>query len=229
MSPYSRYYMKFSWTLSLLFICLRLAGQSQSGTPAPAFENEIRAFEKMDSTSPPPQNPIVFTGSSSIRLWESLTQDFPDKPVLNRGFGGSQLSDVLRYADRVIIPYQPKQIVLYAGENDIATGKATGQQTYERFVALFQHVRQKLPDVAFAFISMKPSPSRRKFFSEIDIANQLISQFLAKQRKTSFVDIRPVMLGRNGQPVPELFKSDSLHMLPAGYQRWTKVVGPHLK
>ena len=193
------------------------------------FESEILAFEKTDKTKPPPRHPILFTGSSSIRYWDNLSDYFPGKPILQRGFGGSQISDVLRYADRIIIPYQPRQIVFYAGENDIATGGQTGQQTYERFITLFRHIRRKLPDVSFAFISIKPSPSRRKFFSENDIANRLIEQYLSKQRNTRFVDIRPVMLQRNGQPVPELFKSDSLHMLPEGYQRWARVLRPYLK
>lgn len=192
------------------------------------FENEIRAFEKADSVSPPPAHPIVFTGSSSIRMWNDLETYFPGKTMLNRGFGGSQLSDVIRYADRIIIPYQPRQIVLYAGENDVAAG-VSGRETYNRFVTLFEHVRQKLPDVPFTFIAIKPSPSRRKFFSENDVANQLIKAYLAKQSNTDFVDIRPVMLQPNGQPVPELFRQDSLHMLPAGYQRWAKVLGPYLK
>ncbi|GAB4012129.1 SGNH/GDSL hydrolase family protein [Spirosoma migulaei] len=193
------------------------------------FENEILAFEKADKTSPPPRNPIVFTGSSSIRLWDNLTDYFPKHTILQRGFGGSQLSDVVRYADRVIVPYHPKQIVLYAGENDIASGNQTGQQTFDRFVALFVHVRQKLPNVLFTFISIKPSPSRRKFFPENDIANDLIKQYLAKRKNTQFVDIRPVMLTKAGQPVPELFKPDSLHMLPEGYQRWATVLRPYLK
>ncbi len=220
--------MKFSAILWLVLISLRVFGQSQPGTAAP-FENEIQAFEKTDSTSLPPQHPIVFTGSSSIRMWENLAGTFPDKRVLNRGFGGSQLSDVIRYADRIIVAYQPRQVVLYAGENDIATGNVSGQQTYERFVTLFEHVRQKLPNALFSFISIKPSPSRRKFFAEVDVANRLIRQFLAKQKNTQFIDVRPIMLGTNGQPIPALFKPDSLHMLPAGYKRWTKVVGPYLK
>ncbi len=192
------------------------------------FENEIRAFEKADSATPTPRRPILFTGSSSIRFWSSLAADFPGKPVLNRGFGGSQLSDVMRYADRIIIPYHPKQIVLYAGDNDIAAGQ-TAQQTFDRFVTLFEYVRQKLPRVPFVFIAIKPSPSRRKYFAENDTANRLIKDYMAKQKKARFVDIRPVMLQANGQPVPELFRQDSLHMLPAGYERWTTVVKPYLK
>ncbi|GAB2576640.1 SGNH/GDSL hydrolase family protein [Spirosoma areae] len=183
----------------------------------------------MDSTTPPPKNPILFTGSSSIRLWENLPAYFPNKSILQRGFGGSQLNDVLRYADRIIIPYHPKQIVLYAGENDVATGKLSGQQTFGRFVALFRHVRRKLPGVPFAFIALKPSPSRRQYFTQIDIANRLIKRYLANKRNARFVDIRPVMLQKNGQPVPALFKPDSLHMREEGYQRWATVLRPFLK
>src|SRR5919199_621686 len=160
----------------------------------PKFESEIQAFEKADQATPPPQHPILFTASSSIRYWTSLPTDFPNKPVLNRGFGGSELSDVIRYADRVIVRYQPSQVVLYARENDIATGKQTGKQTYDRFVTLFKYVRKKLPNVPFTFISIKPSPSRRQYFAEVDDANRLIQRFLSRKRNTSFVDIRPVML-----------------------------------
>jgi lysophospholipase L1-like esterase len=212
--------------VTTVFLLISGTVMTQAQTP---FEAEIRAFEKADQESPPPQHPIVFTGSSSIRLWENLSTYFPNKNILQRGFGGSELSQVLLYADRIIIPYHPKQVVLYAGENDIATGKQTGKQTFERFVALFEHVRQKLPDVTFTFIAIKPSPSRRQYFPENDIANRLIKDYLAKQKNTQFVDIRPVMLGQNDQPVPALFKPDSLHMLPAGYQRWAKVLEPYLK
>jgi len=192
------------------------------------YEKEIAAFEAQDKQTPPPARPIVFTGSSSIRLWPDLQSYFPDKVVLNRGFGGSELSDVRHFADRIIIRYNPKQVVLYAGENDIAHGK-TAQQTFERFVDVFQYVRQKLPNVPFAFISIKLSPSRRKFWPAVNEANQLISQYLKKQKKTSFVDIRPSMLGPDHELVGSLFKSDSLHMLEGGYQRWAPVIKPYLK
>lgn len=215
--------MKHLPLFTLLLFSLTAYGQTSP------FENEIRAFERKDSISAPPAHPILFTGSSSIRLWNSLAQDFPGKPVLNRGFGGSELTDVLRYADRIIIPYQPRQIILYVGENDIASGHQTGQQTVERFVALFTYIRQKLPRVPIVFISIKPSPSRRKYFAENDVANQLIKKYISKQRKARFVDIRPVMLQPNGQPIPALFRQDSLHMLPAGYERWTDVLRRYLK
>lgn len=190
------------------------------------FDAEIRAFERQDSVSPPPANPILFVGSSSIRFWSSLAQDFPGKPVLNRGFGGSELSDVIRYSDQIITKYRPKQIVLYAGENDIVTGKKTGKQTYERFVTLYKYIRFKLPNTPFVFIAIKPSPSRRQYMSDMNEANRLIQEFLSKEANAEFVDIRPAMLGSNGQPIPALFRPDSLHMLPAGYERWTNALRP---
>lgn len=209
-----------------LFILFLLLPFSVAFAQPQPFENEIRAFARQDSVSPPPANPVVFVGSSSIRFWSSLAQDFPGKPVLNRGFGGSELSDVIRYSDHIIAKYKPRQIILYAGENDIATGKKTGKQTYERFVTLFKYVRFKLPDVSFVFIAIKPSPSRRQYTPEMNEANRLIEDFLKKEDNARFVDIRPAMLGPNGQPIPALFRSDSLHMLPAGYERWTELLRP---
>lgn len=208
----------------ILFILFPLATIAQDRP----FEVEIRAFEQFDKVSPPPKNGIVFTGSSSIRLWENLSGYFPNKPLIQRGFGGSELSDVRYFADRIILRYRPKQIVLYAGENDIATGKLTAKQTFDQFVNLFQYLRQKQPGVPLVYISIKLSPSRRQFWPIVEAANKLISNYLAKQPNTRFVDIRPVMRGSDGQPIGELFKSDSLHMTEAGYRRWAPVLRPYL-
>ncbi|OIN57127.1 GDSL-type esterase/lipase family protein [Arsenicibacter rosenii] len=192
------------------------------------FESDINAFEEKDKTTPPPVHPIVFTGSSSIRYWESLAADFPDKPVLNRGFGGSGLADARYFADRIIIRYQPKQVVLYSGENDVAAGKSA-QYVYDQFVDLFQYVRKALPKVSFVYIAMKPSPSRRKYWPVVQEANAMIKGYLKKQKRTKYVDTYTPMLYANGQPHGEYYKGDSLHMLPNGYALWTKLVKPALK
>lgn len=192
------------------------------------FEPEILAFEAKDKVSPPPARPIVFTGSSSIRLWSTLETDFPGKSVLNRGFGGSGIADARYFADRIIVKYQPKQIVLYTGENDVAGGKSA-QYVYDQFVDLFQYVRKQLPGVSFVFISMKPSPSRRKYWPVVQEANAMIRQFLKKQRRTHYVDVYTPMLYPNGQAHGEFYKADSLHMLPPGYQLWTQKVRPVLR
>lgn len=194
----------------------------------PRFEAEIQKFEETDRKTAPPARPVLFTGSSSIRLWDNLQSYFPDKTVLQRGFGGSDLTDVRHFADRIIVRYQPKQVVLYAGENDIAAG-ASADQTYARFVDLFRYVRKRVPGIRFTFISIKPSPSRRKFCPVVTETNQRIRRFLKYRRNTDFVDIVPAMLGPNGQPIPELFRADSLHMTPKGYEIWGEVVRPFVK
>lgn len=210
-----------SFFLSLIIGCTAFA-QTEN-----RFEKTIQGFEQNDQQKSPPANPILFTGSSSIVFWKDLDTYFPNRGVLNRGFGGSTLTDVRHFADRVIVRYKPRQIVLYVGENDIAGGK-TGQQTYEQFVDLFRYVRQKLGRVPIVYIAMKPSPSRRKFWPEIQKANQLIRSFLSKERKTDFVDVWPLMLTAGGQPIPELYRSDSLHMTDKGYQVWAPAVRPYL-
>ena len=139
------------------------------------------------------------------------------------------MSDVRYFVDRVIIRYQPKQVVLYAGENDIATGNQTARQTYDRFVDLFRYVRKKLPKVQITFISIKPSPSRRKFWPAVNETNRLIKRFLARRRNTDYVDIVPAMLQKNGEPRGELFKGDSLHMTTKGYVLWGEVLRPFVK
>lgn len=193
------------------------------------FESEIRAFEQQDRQSPPAAGGIVFTGSSSIRLWQGLQQAFSGKPVIPRGFGGSELTDVLHFADRIITPYRPRQVILYCGGNDIANGGQSAQQTYERFVRLFRHVRTKLPAAQFTYISIAPNPARRKFQPVVDETNRRIRRFLAHRRNTQYVDVGPAMLGTNGQPRGALFTADSLHMNAEGYRVWTAVLRPYLK
>ncbi|WP_460636906.1 SGNH/GDSL hydrolase family protein [Larkinella harenae] len=196
--------------------------------PVP-FEKEIVAFEQEDQTTPPPKNSILFTGSSSIKLWASLKSDFPNKVVLNRGFGGSKLPDVIHFADRAIIPYKPKQIIIYVGENDVASGNVTAQEVHDRFVTLFTKIRKSLPKTPIVFISLKPSPSRRKFLPITIEANRLIKEYLAKQSRAEYLDIYTPMLDANGQIKGELFRADSLHMNPKGYAIWTEKLKPLLK
>ena len=215
--------MKYIAYFILLTTGVRAIGQT---TP---FEKEIQTFETRDRQTPPPADAILFTGSSSIRFWTDLPAYFPGKVVLNRGFGGSQLSDVRHFADRVIVRYHPRQIVLYAGENDIATGRQTARQTCARFVDVFRHVRKKLPNTTFTYIAIKLSPSRRQFWPAMNDANRRISRFLATRPNAQFVDIRPVMLDPGGQPLGALFKPDSLHMNQKGYERWAPVLQPFLK
>jgi lysophospholipase L1-like esterase len=192
------------------------------------FEEEILAFERADKEKSPPRKAILFTGSSSIRLWKDLAESFPDKKVINRGFGGSGLGDLIYYADRIIYPYRPKQVVIYSGENDIAAGK-TPEQVFSDFKILFTAIRQKLPNTLIAYISMKPSPSRAAKLEQEKAANQLISDFLKTQKKARYINIFDKMLDASGQPRPELFVLDRLHMNKEGYKIWQQTIMPYLR
>ncbi|MDB5263615.1 MAG: hypothetical protein JWQ14_2898 [Adhaeribacter sp.] len=192
------------------------------------FEKEIIAFEQADKTNQPKKKPIVFTGSSSIRLWENLPEYFPGKRILNRGFGGSQTDEVVYFADRIITPYKPKQVVIYSGDNDIAAGK-TPEKVLADFKELFSKIRAASPKATITYISIKPSPSRKQHYASINRANSLVKEFLAQEKRTSYVDVFTPMLLPGGKPKPELFRADSLHMTKAGYDIWTQALKPYLK
>ncbi len=191
------------------------------------YESDIANFEAADRQNPPAKGGILFVGSSSIRLWESLKQDFPNYRVLNRGFGGSEIIDSVHFADRIVTPYQPKMIVFYAGTNDLANGK-TPQILLADYMTFVAAVRAKMPTVPIAFISVAPAPSRWSNVENIRKANQLIEQFTRLAPNLKFIDIFPLMLDAGGAPRPELFVGDQLHMKPAGYAIWTKAVAPYL-
>ena len=200
---------------------------AQTETNALKFEKEIRAFERADQTSPPPTNAILFIGSSSIRLWTNLVHDFPGKPVFNRGFGGSEISDSVRYADRIVIPYQPRLIVFYAGGNDIHAGKTPGQVSGD-FKAFVAKVHQQLPRTRIDYISIAPNPARWKEVASVKAANKLIADYIQTDKSLTFIDVFPAMLGPDGLP-KDIYVADKLHMNPKGYEIWTKIIAPYLE
>ena len=192
------------------------------------YEAAIAAFEKNDKTNPPPKNGILFIGSSSIRMWKTLANDFPDKPVYNRGFGGSFLIDSVYFADRIIIPYHPRMIVLYAGTNDIAAGKKP-QQVLEDFKLFVSTVRAKLPETRLAYISNATNPARWSQVEQVKETNQLIADYMKTVSNSVFIDVFPQMLLPDGQPNPEIYSADRLHMNEKGYALWTGIVAPYLQ
>jgi lysophospholipase L1-like esterase len=194
-------------------------------TTASAFEPEIAAIEAQDNVDRAPRGGIVFVGSSSIRLWPNLASDFPDAPVLNHGFGGSTLQDVVYFAPRIVLPYTPRIIVLYAGDNDLAAGRSP-EQVLGDYTAFVRLVRRALPATRLIFISIKPSPSRSALAEPMRAANALIAQAITRDTLATFVDLFTPMLGASGRPRPELFQADSLHMTPAGYALWRARLAP---
>lgn len=212
----------------LFFIACVPALIAQQNT-AP-FYNEIQGFKKTDSIQAPPKNAILFVGSSSFRMWSNLQQAFPKHTIINRGFGGSSLPHVIQYADDIIFPYNARQIVIYAGENDLTESDTiSGSTVAARFQHLFRLIRQKQPDVPVVFVSIKPSPSRAHLMPKMVEANRLIQAFLKKQKKATFVNVYPLMLNEKGAPMEDIFLNDQLHMNEKGYAIWKKALIPHLK
>jgi len=194
----------------------------------PPFWDEIQAFKQQDSLQMPPQHAVLFVGSSSLRMWDNMQEMLPGTTVLNRGFGGSNLLDLKRYLNDIVYPYQPKQIVIYSGENDIAADTVQAPEVLDRFKDVFQHIRQEMPQVPVVFISIKPSPSRARYLPIIQESNQLIRSYLKSQPKTQYVDTYSLMLDEKGKPMKDIFLTDSLHMNNKGYEIWTKALTPHL-
>lgn len=196
---------------------------------AQPFANEIAAFRKQDSIAMPPKKAILLVGSSSFRLWDNWQDYFPGRKMINRGFGGSSLPDVIRYADDVIFKYRPKQIIIYCGENDFAASDTVSVPTVvERFKTLFGMIRAKYKRVPVAFVSMKPSPSRQKFLTKYVAANAAIKDFLAAQKRTAYIDVYTPMLQPDGNVMTDIFKVDNLHMNAKGYAIWKQVMEPYL-
>lgn len=195
----------------------------------PPFYNEIQQFKKQDSASFPPRNAILFVGSSSFQKWHDVQRYFPQETIINRGFGGSQLTDVIRYVNDIIMPYHPRQIVIYAGENDLASSDTVSAQiVFSRFVTLFNRIRSSMPVVPIIYVSLKPSPSRQNLMPKMEEANKLISNFLRSKKKAVFIDVYHKMLDNTGKPLPGIYVEDNLHMNAKGYTIWQKAIGPYL-
>lgn len=214
----------FAGLIFLQFLCF--LGFSQQ---KPRYFDEIEAFKKQDSINPPPKNAILFVGSSSFRGWQDVQDYFPGYTIINRGFGGSTLPDVIRYAPDIIYPYQPSQVVIYCGENDFVAKDITAEIVYDRFTTLLGMIRRELPDAHVLFISFKPSPSRLKYMPEMVRGNDMIRKYLKNYPRTGYVDVYSKMLLKDGSPMPDIFKADKLHMTAAGYRIWQKAIKPHLK
>lgn len=208
-----------------------LFGPSKTRADEPAdpfakWEKSIAAFEQQDTEKPPEKGGIVFVGSSSIRMWK-LDKSFPGVNAINRGFGGSELADTVHFAERIVFKYEPKTIVVYAGDNDIGKGKSP-EQVVDDFKKLVQLVNEKSPASKLVYIAIKPSIKRWALHDKKTVANSAISKICQQTKNIEYVDVVKPMLGENGEPRPSLFLKDGLHMTDAGYELWTSIVKPYI-
>jgi lysophospholipase L1-like esterase len=216
----------------IVAICVALHSLVHAQAPAAAgperWEAEIRAMEAADAAAPPAKGGIVFIGSSSIRLWKTLADDFPGLPVVNRGFGGSQMADSTFFAPRILLPLEPRLVVVYSGGNDINAGR-TAAEVEAAFRAFVARVHETLPAARIAYISIAGNPARWAQVDRVRDANARIAALARTDPRLAFIDVFPHMLGADGLPRPEIFVADRLHMNAEGYKIWTRVVGPYLR
>lgn len=190
------------------------------------FAGPIEEFEKQDEEDPPPQGGILFTGSSSIRAWD-VAAAFPDHPTLNRGFGGSHISDVLHFMDRIALPYQPETIVFYAGDNDVAGGKSP-RRVLDDYTTFVERIHERLPETRVLFIAIKPSRARWHLWPTMAEANRLVREHSDTDPRLEYVDIASPMLEDDSPPPEALFLDDGLHLSAEGYEIWRQVLEPML-
>ncbi len=191
------------------------------------WEEEVAALEAREKAAPVPEGGILFTGSSSIRMWKTLAKDFPERPVFNRGFGGSQISDLIGYFDRLVTPGHPRKIIVYSGTNDLSSGESA-EQVLADWAMLCGMIERALPSTKIALIGAAPNPARWDQREEQQRFNALAAAFCARQGY-DYIDVWTPMLGADGSPSRDIYLKDRLHMNAAGYAMWRKIVGPYLE
>jgi lysophospholipase L1-like esterase len=195
-----------------------------------AWEASIRSFEAQDRVTPVAANKkIVFVGSSSFTFWSTMEHDLAPLPLLNRGFGGAKINDVVRYADRIVTPYHPRAVILFAGTNDIAPPKpATARQVFDGYLSFVNRVQAALPETPIYYVAITPSASRWKLWSIAREANRLIREHIKSDPRLRFIDLTDHLLGPDGKPNRSLYRFDRLHPNQKGYAQWTAVIKPLL-
>ena len=211
----------------LLSVMVAVASGSDAAEPInPKWDEAIQGIEYRETEAPLAEGGILFTGSSSIRLWKTLAEDFPGVDLANRGFGGSQISDLIAYFDRVVLPGKPRQIVIYSGTNDLNGGEPA-EQVLADFATLCGMIERDLPGTKIALIGAAPNPARWEQRVEQEMFNTWAAAY-CERMGYQFIDVWTPMLGADGMPSRDIYVADRLHMNAAGYVIWREVVGPYL-
>ncbi|WP_207423581.1 GDSL-type esterase/lipase family protein [Desertivirga brevis] len=219
--------LTLSWLLAFLF-SMGIVSTAQAQETRSHYWSTIQKFKEQDRLQTPPKKAILFVGSSSFTNWHFAQEMFPDHKILNRGFGGSQLPDVKQYFEQVNYPPKLKQIVVYAGDNDIASGQSA-QEVLNRFKDVYYLIRKDLPKVEISYLSIKGCPGRARSIPVVKEANQLIKSFLAGQKNTSFIDIYHATMIAEDKPMDDIYVEDGVHMNRKGYEIWAATLKPYLK
>ena len=213
--------------LSTSFTLKTASAQTVEDPDPLRFEEEINQFKEFDSKNSFPEDAILFVGSSSIRMWKTADA-FPEMPVINRGFGGSHFSDLQYYYDELVLPYDPSVVVLYEGDNDVASGKSNDQVLKDYF-EFTDRLTSDFPDARLVFVPIKPSSSRWDKWPQMKEANQRIKEHISENDQFYYVDLASPLLGSDGTPDDSLFLDDLLHLNSDGYAKWNAVIRPVLE
>jgi lysophospholipase L1-like esterase len=212
--------------IGFLVVALSAAPAAQPHNFA-RWEKEMVAFERMDVTNPPPKHAVLFIGSSTIRLWSTLAEDFPNTKIINRGFGGSEIEDATHFADRIIFPYEPRAIFLRSGGNDLAGGKSV-ERVFEDYKDFVKAVHARLPETDIYYISLSPSIARWKQASKEKELNLLVRDYVGMHPHLKYIEAYSLPLDKNGEPRPELFRADKLHFSAPGYKLLADQIRPYV-
>lgn len=215
----------FSIVGLVLLTALRTACCAETNHNFGKWEKEISAFEASDQTNPPTKGALLFIGSSTIRFWTTLQQDFPNVKVINRGFGGSEIVDATHFAERIIFPYEPSKVFLRAGGNDL-WAKKSPEEVFGDFKDFVAKVHGKLPKTEIVFISLSPSIARWTQADKEKAVNTMVQEFVKQNPGLKYLETYPLPLGKDGQPRPELFRTDKLHFNAEGYKLLADYVRP---
>ena len=211
----------------VLALALGLSAVAQQVDRKVRFADQVEAYLKADEVKAPPQNAILFIGSSIFRKWEKLTEQMAPLPVFNRAFGGSQTHEVLYYMDRLVLPYKPRIIAYYCGSNDI-NAKVPPTEIFGNFQKFVERVHARLPDTKIFFVSINRAPEKMDKWAQVDEANRLVKKYCLKDSKLGYIDVNPVLFDKSGQPRYELYLPDKLHFLEPAYVEFTAVIKPVL-
>jgi lysophospholipase L1-like esterase len=222
-----RHHSTFALLSLLVLAHPRLGPCAEGAHDFGKWEKDISAYEQMDRTNPPSKDGLLFIGSSTIRLWKTLAEDFPGHHVINRGFGGSEIVDATHFAPRIIFPYHPRMILLRAGGNDLWAGKSP-EQVFADFKEFVTQVHAKLPETEIVFISLSPSIARWKQADKEKAVNSMVQEYTHHAPRVKYIDTWSIPLGTDGQPRAEIFLPDKLHFNAEGYKLLVERVRPHL-
>jgi len=215
------------WRALLVALWLADGASAQTNPPAHGFENNVRLYEAADKTNPPPQNAILLAGDSQFYRWKTVAEDLPGYTVINRGVDSFQTSDLLYFADRLVLPYHARLIILHVGGNDVHGGK-TPEQVLADFKSLVAKIRATQPTVPIAFTSLTPGPGRREEFDRRKATNRVLQNYIATQPGLRFIDLWDAMLTPDGKPREDLWVADGVHPNHAGYLLRVKIMLPML-